>query len=369
MPVEGANVFFRLSHGNLVQFGADRVAPVAIGARPALERPAAFAAALRELQFPPSSRLGEVLDGGSLHFYPIAGASEAPGERFTGVAGTGYDHLLAWKFVFRLAGEAATYQVLFDAHLNRVFEVRDLNAYVDATVSGGIYPTTNTDPEMVVNFPFANVTNGAIKTTNAGGRLRLRASRQHGDDHAQRQVLPDVRRLRSDLAVEFDRRQPRPRNERRHRLHDARHRRRRQHPRFALWLLPPDQDQPQGATFFPANAWIDSKVTANMNINQTCNAFWNGSSVNFYRSGGGCSNTGEIAAVFLHEWGHGMDTNTGGAASETRLRARRSATLSPSSRRATAASARTSCPARTATTAPPARASATFRTSTSRARR
>ncbi|MFL6294044.1 MAG: hypothetical protein ACJ759_24375, partial [Thermoanaerobaculia bacterium] len=38
--------------------------------------------------------------------------------------------------------------------------------------------------------------------------------------------------------------------------------------------------------------------------------------VNFYRSGGGCSNTGEIAAVFLHEWGHGMDTNTGGSASD-----------------------------------------------------
>jgi hypothetical protein len=31
--------------------------------------------------------------------------------------------------------------------------------------------------------------------------------------------------------------------------------------------------------------------------------------VNFYRSGGGCNNTGEIAGVFDHEWGHGMDAN------------------------------------------------------------
>jgi hypothetical protein len=54
-----------------------------------------------------------------------------------------------------------------------------------------------------------------------------------------------------------------------------------------------------------------------MNINNTCNAFWNGSTVNFYRSGGGCSNTGEIAGVFDHEWGHGMDANdvAGGIAS------------------------------------------------------
>ncbi|MCS7313826.1 MAG: endopeptidase, partial [Acidobacteria bacterium] len=31
--------------------------------------------------------------------------------------------------------------------------------------------------------------------------------------------------------------------------------------------------------------------------------------VNFYRSGGGCRNTGEIAAVLDHEWGHGLDDN------------------------------------------------------------
>ena len=46
-----------------------------------------------------------------------------------------------------------------------------------------------------------------------------------------------------------------------------------------------------------------------MNINLTCNAFWDGGSVNFYRQGGGCNNTGEIAAIFDHEWGHGMDDN------------------------------------------------------------
>ena len=47
-----------------------------------------------------------------------------------------------------------------------------------------------------------------------------------------------------------------------------------------------------------------------MNINQTCNAFWNGGTVNFYRDRrGSCRNTGEIAAIFDHEWGHGMDNN------------------------------------------------------------
>ena len=55
--------------------------------------------------------------------------------------------------------------------------------------------------------------------------------------------------------------------------------------------------------------WLQSRLVANLNIPQTCNAFWNGSTINFYRSGGGCGNTGEIAAIFDHEWGHGLDDN------------------------------------------------------------
>src|SRR6185436_13440161 len=53
------------------------------------------------------------------------------------------------------------------------------------------------------------------------------------------------------------------------------------------------------------------QLTTNVNLNLTCNAFWSpgAQNVNFYRSGGGCRNTGEIAAVFDHEWGHGMDDN------------------------------------------------------------
>jgi hypothetical protein len=65
----------------------------------------------------------------------------------------------------------------------------------------------------------------------------------------------------------------------------------------------------QAKGYRPTNAWLAEQLTANMNINNSCNAFWNGSTINFYREGGGCRNTGEIAAVFDHEWGHGMDNN------------------------------------------------------------
>ncbi len=61
----------------------------------------------------------------------------------------------------------------------------------------------------------------------------------------------------------------------------------------------------------PNNTWLTEPLTANMNISATCNAGWNGAQVSFFRSGGGCNNTGELAGVFDHEWGHGMDDNDG----------------------------------------------------------
>jgi Zn-dependent metalloprotease len=47
----------------------------------------------------------------------------------------------------------------------------------------------------------------------------------------------------------------------------------------------------------------DSAIRANVNLSQTCNAFFDGSSINFFRSGGGCVNTA-YSDVVAHEYGH-----------------------------------------------------------------
>ena len=49
--VDGAQLFFRLSHGNIVQFGSERVAPVTIDTHPASGRDQAFDLAWLELGF------------------------------------------------------------------------------------------------------------------------------------------------------------------------------------------------------------------------------------------------------------------------------------------------------------------------------
>ena len=55
----------------------------------------------------------------------------------------------------------------------------------------------------------------------------------------------------------------------------------------------------------PNSGWVDRQLTCNVNINDTCNAFWDGETVNFFRSGGGCNNTARIASIVYHEFGHG----------------------------------------------------------------
>lgn len=59
-------------------------------------------------------------------------------------------------------------------------------------------------------------------------------------------------------------------------------------------------------TLAPNMQWIDQKLTINVNINDTCNAFWDGATVNFFRAGGGCNNTARISGVVYHEFGHGF---------------------------------------------------------------
>jgi hypothetical protein len=71
---------------------------------------------------------------------------------------------------------------------------------------------------------------------------------------------------------------------------------------------------------FITTSWFNSQVPANVNLGDVCNAYWNGSSINFFKAGSrtkngktvSCGNTGEIADVVYHEWGHGLDANTGG---------------------------------------------------------
>jgi hypothetical protein len=311
VPVEGASVFFRINNGNIVQLGADRIGDVSLKLVPRSEREKAFTRVLRRLGIPRSD-LSEIVNEGTLRIHPTLTPGEASGQPFRGRPGAGYAHRLAWEFVFRRGDDPTTYKVAIDAHSGALLQVVDLTRY--AEVKGGVYPTTNTDPETVVNFPFATVSNGGTKITDANGSYSysggtasatLNGRYFNMNDNCGVISLSNSTTGTLDFGTSGGTDCTTPGTGGAGNTHAS---------RTGFFHL--TNINRKAAGFLPGNAWLNSTVTANMNIVDTCNAFWNGSTVNFYRSGGGCSNTGELAAVFLHEWGHGMDENSGGAASE-----------------------------------------------------
>lgn len=48
---------------------------------------------------------------------------------------------------------------------------------------------------------------------------------------------------------------------------------------------------------------LDLQIPANVNLAQTCNAFFDGNSINFFAAGGGCPNTA-YSTIVSHEYGH-----------------------------------------------------------------
>ncbi|MBI3846017.1 MAG: hypothetical protein HY292_15395 [Planctomycetes bacterium] len=56
---------------------------------------------------------------------------------------------------------------------------------------------------------------------------------------------------------------------------------------------------------------FDFQQLLNVNIASSCNAYYNGTSTNYYNAGGGCTNTA-FDSVVAHETGHWFDAATGG---------------------------------------------------------
>jgi len=53
---------------------------------------------------------------------------------------------------------------------------------------------------------------------------------------------------------------------------------------------------------------LDSPMETNIDEAGSCNAFFNGSSINFYAEGNGCQATAKIADVVYHEYGHAINS-------------------------------------------------------------
>jgi cysteine-rich repeat protein len=60
----------------------------------------------------------------------------------------------------------------------------------------------------------------------------------------------------------------------------------------------------------PDLPWLDEQLPVNVNIDESCNAFSDGDSINFFQSSGQCANTALLADVVYHEFGHSLHAHS-----------------------------------------------------------
>ncbi|NJL28708.1 MAG: endopeptidase [Thermoanaerobaculia bacterium] len=326
VPVRHGRLAATINNGNLILLGTETWGNVSAALSPAPKVSSEKALALG-FEFAGGRVLvDELVQQPKLEIIPFAPPEFQIGEGYGGQIGKGYGHRLAWVFAFVRPPDSETWEVMVDAHSGQVIAFQDVTHYLDGQIKGGVYPITST--EICPNadqcgtmqsgwpMPYAdtglaspnnftnsagifNYTSGTVTTTLTGrffdivdncgavsnssttGVIDMGGVTGHhncttggggaGNTAASRTAFYELNKL-AELA--------------------------------RGWL--------------PSNTWLNSRVTTNVNINNTCNAFYSAGTVNFYRSGGGCRNTGEIAGVFDHEWGHALDDNdTGGNLSST----------------------------------------------------
>ncbi|HSM14792.1 MAG TPA: fibronectin type III domain-containing protein, partial [Thermoanaerobaculia bacterium] len=303
-PIEGARVLFVVNNGNLISVGTEN-----LPARGSLAPEARLS--VKEALAILADHVGGIrfddqwVDAGSYHLLPIQLADASFDEGFATGSGRGIAGV--WQFVFRRPGQIGTFRGRIDAVSGEVLEFRDVNDY--GSVTGGVYQNDRPAAERVLPMPFADyatstysnsagIFSGTSGTTALNGQY-VRISDSCGSISKSADGTGAIA-LGSSSGTDCTT----PGTGGSGNTHSA---------RTQFYNL--NRIKEVGRGWLPSNTWLSAKLTANVNLNQTCNAYWNGSTVNFFRSGGGCANTGELPGVSLHEYGHGLDSNDGSGSS------------------------------------------------------
>ncbi len=313
LPVDGAYVVFRLNHGNLVQFGEENIADAiySLDPTPSIALDTAWANLSAYIGgMAPDDR---VLDPGHLLVIPVSGPSALAGA--AAVPGKGLAYRLVYEVHFRRPGVVGTWQARIDAHTGEVLSFLDTNRY--GSIKGGVYKTDQPATEVSVPFPYADYggtawadivgnftgTSGTSTMTGRTGGTGMVGGVDIVDDCGTISLASDAAGLinfGTSAATDCSSPGGGPGNTRAART---------QYYNISMIKI-------KAYTYLPTNTWLQGRITDTVNIQDTCNAYWDGTGVNFFRSGGGCWNTGELPGVSLHEWAHGLDANDGSPAGD-----------------------------------------------------
>ncbi|MEM7245737.1 MAG: hypothetical protein AAF533_10360 [Acidobacteriota bacterium] len=328
VPVERAGLVFRLSHGNLVQLGSAFVADELslVDVTPELAPTQAFDLAFHRatgllLPYGPQLELPEIRDvveTGRLHLVPVADDPRKHDGRF----GEGLSYRLTYEVIFRLETGHETWTAEVDARTGEIVALFDGNHYAcppsaipQGRVTGGVFlgPIEEVS-ETVRGMPETVVEHGGTLVTDLNGLFPSTPGTP--SETGLNGFYFDMNCVDCVNPPQVFARNPNGGN---------------------LFLGFGGNDEVGNGTSTPAErncyyhlalvrqlagkhlddadtgGFLTTPLPANVNIDSNCNAFFDGGSVNFYRAGGGCNNTGTIADVMQHEWGHGIDRATGNA--------------------------------------------------------
>jgi hypothetical protein len=316
VPVRDSFVTASINSGNLVLMGQRNWADLDLDTRPSVSSDQALDVVRGHLDRDSAPGL---VKPPRLEIIPV---SDQPDDKLVEQVGQGLNYRLVWVLLPIIDHPHDIWEALVDARNGQLLAFEDQKHYTTRKIGGGVFPVSNDGipPDGIEQpdwpMPFADVrvdgspvvfsTSGGhlppdwetelISTTLTGQYVNMADSCGSINEAAASGDLDLGDGPGTDCAV--------PPGASPGNTHAS---------RSGFYEL--NRIAEQGRGYLPGNTWLQNQLTANMNLNDNCNAWFSPASgqVGFFTSGGGCANTGEIAAVFDHEWGHGMDFNSNAA--------------------------------------------------------
>ncbi len=289
VPVIGGRVKSLFTdEGRLVLFGSSFYGDIDVSPVPALSAAEAEGRARADLPFNPAT--DQILGETELFVLPVA------------LPEGGADYHLVWRTQVALSAPYGIWVTHVDAHNGEIiWRYNDVHSAYSGSSSGPVDQPTYCQGQSTSPFRnmYVNVTGVGTATTDASGNFSIAGTggnraltaqfngtkfnvndTQFGDATFNGTIQEDV-----PFAINWSDATPSRRAER-----DA-----------FYWL---NQTYEYVRTI--DNTWTIPTHLVNVNVNSTCNANWTTWTMNFFREGGGCANTGHIGDVMAHEFGHGI---------------------------------------------------------------
>ena len=223
-----------------------------------------------------------------------------------------YQYHLIYKVTFstKIEEGPANYICYVDAHNGELLMRKNTVMYEapptgTSTVSGEVYITNPYDPAVTQNFKYLKAIDQSTNTNyytdnngevvlpmNLGTQVRYKLEGLYANVETNGATPDIIQNLTANNVITFNNSnstmQERTAYQAVNNIHD-----------HFLYVFPN----------YPSNGALNDPMETNIDESGSCNAFFNGSSINFYAEGGGCHATAKIPDVVYHEYGHAINSD------------------------------------------------------------